>query len=360
MDKKNMHKEKRVHISPLHLTAFLFIYIGDILLFLAFRGYLFLVMGILFTVSAPLSFCMAWSLAGHVKGKILCELPLGGNAIRQGEQTRITFSMTNQSWLCALNSTWLLTIGNSFYGTSDQQELLLSVPPHGTKQFQMTVTIVDLGQIFFTCREYFITDLLGIFMIHNDCAIENALFVLPKPNDTVDTKLPDSYFGVAELSESQRKGSDYTEVSDIRAYMPGDRPRDIHWKLSARQEELMVKERTSLSGSEHVLLLELPAEKQAAQKLLIEGYQKIKGLLDNHMAVRVLVWNNPSYTFASYSCKDIDELAAAYCDLFRTDLLSHSSESMRQYMKNCYPQLESYLCLTQTGDSVELEMCVNG
>ena len=122
----------------------------------------------------------------------------------------------------------------------------------------------------------------------------------------------------------------------------------------------MVKERVSLSGSEHVLLLGLPAEKQAAQKLLIEGYQKIKGLLDKHMAVRVLVWNNPSYTFASYSCTDIDELEAAYCDLFRTDLTSHSSEFMQQYMKNCYPQLESYLCLTQTGDSVELEMCVNG
>ena len=355
-----MNKKKSVRISPLHLTAFLLVYLGDLLFFFALRGYFFLVTGIFLTVSVPLSFCMAWLLAKHVTGTISCELPHGEKVIRQGEQANIFFSMTNQSWFCALNSTWFLTIGNSFYATSDLQKLLLSIPPHGKKQFQMPVTITDLGRIAFVCREFYIADLLGIFLIHTDCDIECDLFTLPKADTHVDVKLPDSYTGAAELSESQKKGSDYTEVSDIRTYAPGDRPRDIHWKLSARQGELMVKERISLSGSEHILLLDLPSEKVHAEKLLKEGYHKINGLLNSHMAVRLLVWNNPSFTFETYSCTSLDELEAAYCEIFQSDLLSHSSGLMQQYMKNCFPQLESYLCLTQREDMIQLEMCVNG
>lgn len=355
-----MNQKKRVHISPPRLTVFLLVYLGNFLLFLALRGYFFLVMAILLTIFVPLSFCMAWLLTGYVTAGITCELPCEERVIRQNEQVKIIFSMINKSWLCALNGTWLFSAGNAFYKTADRQKLLLSVPPHGKKQFQMTVTVTDLGRIHFACQEFILTDLLGIFLVHTDCSAECSFFVLPEADDSIDARLPDSDSGLAELSESQRKGSDYTEVSDIRTYVPGDRPRDIHWKLSARQGELMVKERITLSGSEQILLLELPSEKAKAEKLLQEGYQQIRGLLNTHKAVRLLVWNNPSFTFDAYSCASADELDAAYCELFQTDLPSHSSGLIQQYMKNCFPQLESYLHLTQREDIVGLELCTNG
>lgn len=348
--------KKRVRISFLHLLAFLFVYSMNILLFLAFRGYFFLIMIILFTVLVPLSFGAAWRLADFISGNIFLEK----DTVRQGDETNVLFSVTNHSWLCALRGTWLLTIGNSFYRTFDSQKLLLSVPPHGKKQYQMTVTLTDLGRIAFACKEFFITDFLGIFTVHMDCSMENRLFVLPVPDTSPQGDLPDAYSGAAELNESQRKGHDYSEVSDIRAYMPGDRPRDIHWKLSARQSELMVKERVSLSGSEHMLLLEFPDDKMQTEKLLAEGYQKIKGLLDKHMSVRLLVWNNQQFTFESYSCTCLAELESAFCEIFHTDLPSHTSGMLHQYMKNCYPQLESYLCMMQKEDTVKLEICVNG
>lgn len=348
--------KKRVRISLLHLLAFLLVYIIYILLFLAFRSYFFLIMVVLFTVLVPLSFCVAWRLTDFVTGMIVSQ----NETVRQGEETEVVFSIENRSWLCALRGTWLLTIGNSFYQTFDSQKLLLSVPPHGKKSCQMTVTLTNLGRIVFACNDFFITDFLGIFAIHKECIIENRLFVLPQPDDSSQEEIPDVCSGVAELSESRRKGSDYSEVSDIRTYRQGDRPRDIHWKLSARQPELMVKERVSLSGSEYVLLLEFSDDWQQAEKLLAVSYHKIKGLLDRHMAVRLLVWNHHQFTFESYSCTCIKELETAFCEIFQTDLLSHSSDMLQQYMKNCYPQLESYLCVMPKEDSIVLEICVNG
>jgi len=353
-----MHTEtkKRVRVSFLHLTSFLLVFVVNILLFFAFRSYFFLIMALIFTILVPLSFYMAWLLAGTIEGSVFIEKA----KVRKGEETGVLFSITNRSFCCALRGTWLLTIGNSFYQTFDNHKLLFAIPPHGNQQFQMTVTMTDLGQVVFTCKKFIITDLLGIFELHTDCPTEGSLFVLPQPDGFVKEDIPDVCFGAAELSESTRKGSDYSEVSDIRTYRPGDRPRDIHWKLSAKQPELMVKERISLSGSEHILLLELPNKRERAEKLLTEGYHKIKGLLDRHMSMRLLIWNNHLFSFEDYSCTCPEELEAAFCEIFRTDLLSHTNDSQRQYMKNCYPQSESYLCVTEKEETIQLEICVNG
>ena len=347
---------KKVHISLLHLAAFLLIYAINLLLFLAFRGYFFLIMGIIFTALVPFSFYTSWRLADELEAMIRADK----ECARPEEMTEIIFTVKNSGFLCALRATWLLTVGNSFYGTFDEQKLILSIPPHGEKQFHMTVSITDLGRIVFACKEFFITDLLGIFAIHSNCAIENCIFILPRADHVMKAAIPEAYSGAAELSESRRKGNDYSEISDIRTYRAGDRPKDIHWKLSARQRELMVKERVSLSGSEHILLLDLPNEKSNAEKLLTEGYHQIKALLDRHMTIRLLVWNGHLFSFESYSCSSLEEVETAFCEIFRTGLLSHNSDMLRQYMKNCYPQLESYMCMTYYEDTVQLEICING
>lgn len=213
----------------------------------------------------------------------------------------------------------------------------------------MTVTMTDLGRIIFSCKEFCISDLLSIFEIYSDCTAENCIFILPKANSPAGTTIPETYSGVVELSESRTKGNDYSEISDIRTYRAGNRPKDIHWKLSARQPELMVKERVSLSGIEHILLLDLPDEKNSADKLLTESYQQIKAMLDKHMQIRLLVWNHHLFSFESYSCGDSEELEAAFCEIFHTNLSSHSSGMLRQYMKNCYPQLGKH----DTADRLE-------
>lgn len=348
--------KKKIHVSLFHLSAFFLVYITNILLFLAFRSSFFLTMLLLFTALVPLSFCMAWRIPDFISGNISLEKGI----IRQGEEAEVIVSVVNRSRLCALRGTWILSVGNSFYQTSDSQKLVLAVPPYGKKQFFMTVTITDLGRAVFSCREFSITDFLGIFSIHMECDMENALFVLPRPEESPQDELTNIGPGITESPEILRKGNDYSEVSDIRTYQPGDRPRDIHWKLSARQTGMMVKERVSLSGSEHILLLELPANKQQAQKLLTEGYLKIKMLLDRHMPVRILLWNNQQFAFESYSCGNTEELDSAFCEIFQTDLPAHTGDMPRQYLKNCCPQLESYLCMTPKNDTVQLEICYNG
>ena len=63
--------------------------------------------------------------------------------------------------------------------------------------------------------------------------------------------------GVTEAMESKEKGYDFSEISGIREYIPGDKLQNIHWKLSVKKDELMVKERMSVSAMQLNVLVEL-------------------------------------------------------------------------------------------------------
>ena len=45
----------------------------------------------------------------------------------------------------------------------------------------------------------------------------------------------------AQEFSQQRRGDDPPEIYQVREYRERDSLKDIHWKLSAREEELMVK-----------------------------------------------------------------------------------------------------------------------
>lgn len=89
-----------------------------------------------------------------------------------------------------------------------------------------------------------VTDLLGLFQ--RKCRVERQerffLFVLPEClREPVE--LPDVQGSVlSEEGENEQRGNSSVDISEIRAYQPGDELRLVHWKLSARLQKLMVRE----------------------------------------------------------------------------------------------------------------------
>lgn len=63
--------------------------------------------------------------------------------------------------------------------------------------------------------------------------------------------------GTETYADSTKKGNDASEPNDIREYQPGDRLQKIHWKMSVKQDTLLVKEYSGTTGKEMILFLEL-------------------------------------------------------------------------------------------------------
>lgn len=84
-----------------------------------------------------------------------------------------------------------------------------------------------------------IRDLLGMFTVEKLPKIQGKeLVVLPLPFDVGELTYAAGESGTESMA---RASEDITSPSDVRAYQTGDAMKKIHWKLSMRKQELMVR-----------------------------------------------------------------------------------------------------------------------
>ena len=70
-----------------------------------------------------------------------------------------------------------------------------------------------------------------------------------------------------------RQSSITADVRGVRPYRPGDSPRDVHWRTTARRNSLMVREYDSTEPLDLVLVVEawVPVTPAAADRDRLEG-----------------------------------------------------------------------------------------
>lgn len=88
-----------------------------------------------------------------------------------------------------------------------------------------------------------IYDAFHIFSIRKKVGGTAYIYVLPQcylvPVEV--TKNTRDFVTDSDVYYSDVRSDDSTEVYQVREYRPGDRMTRIHWKLSARQDEIMVR-----------------------------------------------------------------------------------------------------------------------
>lgn len=65
-----------------------------------------------------------------------------------------------------------------------------------------------------------------------------------------------NFYGESEVYDPYRRGDDSGEVLDYREYRAGDRLQNVHWKMTARKDEMIVKEHAASKGCPVVLVLD--------------------------------------------------------------------------------------------------------
>lgn len=119
---------------------------------------------------------------------------------------------------------------------------------HGIKEYTLDLNLKYCGIYEIRCEEIRIFDLLGLF--------SKKLKKLPHTNAVV---LPNDIglnFNAEKLVLDDEEdiytdpyaGSDVSEIKELRDYREGDRLSQIHWKLSTKSEDLIVKEYAKNAG----------------------------------------------------------------------------------------------------------------
>lgn len=143
-------------------------------------------------------------------------------------------------------------------GQAKEQELsgFLSIAEPGSYE-------IRLGQV----RIY---DMTGLFCMSYRRAVkeERALLgVLPSiyPMGIRISEAIRNFAGDAEVYDTLRSGMDASETLKLRPFQKGDELRNIHWKLSAKEGELVVRENSMPKGCPVVVLAETSGGIQEAR-----------------------------------------------------------------------------------------------
>lgn len=347
---------KKIKLRPLRIIGYLVLYGLNLGLYFILRSYFLWLTAIVLTVAPIFSIAAACSFARKIQLSVVSE----EEKIRQGETCFLDIVLENSLWYgIALECGTVWEITNSFYGDSSDLSISMPVERKGKSILRLPLRGEKLGRICFQCKKIVLLDMLGLVRWEGKAEAVQELFILPKEQEEILEENTEYGSGMTEVEESKEKGSDFAEVSEIREYVPGDRIRDIHWKLSAKQEKLMVKERIAMAGSEMVILLKIASREQETEAVLKKAYNLCQGFLNEKIPFRILCWNQTKFSFEEYHCSKMSEVMEAFCEMFRCPVSFRESENQEVYMKNCYPYVCRYLTVWSQDGEVQLEIQEN-
>ncbi len=349
-------KERKIKLRPFRIAGYVILYGINIGLYFILRSYFFWLTAIILAIAPLLSVSMLFVLSNNIRLSVICE----EERITKGDTCYLDITLESVRKYCvALECITNWEVGNTFWEASSGITLSMPISGKNKSTLRLPVRGEKIGQICFDCNQILLQDLMGLVQIQRKIDVRQELFVLPKDEDGLAKEVAEYGAGMTEVEESKEKGSDFAEVSEIREYVPGDRIRDIHWKLSAKQDTLMVKERIAMAGSELVILMRLSERKNESEEVIERTYHLCRGLLVQKIPFRLLCWNQGYYSFEEYSCSKHKEVENAFCEVFCHPVSCRNSESQEIYMKNCYPYLSRYLIVWSQNGTVQLEIKEN-
>ena len=180
------------------------------------------------------------------------------SAAEKGKPVQIMLTVENRSPFPVTYGVAEVFCWNEFRIDMVYQKIFIQAAGRSKTEFICEWSSSHCGKLIFEVKSLKIQDYIHLLTFL--CPIEKSASaaVLPVP---YPVEIPPENRSMiqedGETFDRFRSGDDPSEVFDIREYRPGDRMSRIHWKMTAKEENLMVKEFSRPLAGEGVLYLDL-------------------------------------------------------------------------------------------------------
>ena len=180
-------------------------------------------------------------LARIMTRKMQVNLWFEKDMIGRGSDNVLNIEVENSMYIPSSGCSVWIEIENYYY--NDKKNIKVDVPIRGHEKNKVLLKISsdNSGYIVANVVKIVNKDLLALFNIDQEKTGEAKYMVMPANIYVEDIK--EVFVKDDDATENLHEvGEDTSEIESIREYIPGDRMQRIHWKLSGKLEELMVKE----------------------------------------------------------------------------------------------------------------------
>ncbi|MGI6007798.1 MAG: DUF58 domain-containing protein [Ruminococcus sp.] len=201
----------------------------------------------IFFMAEVLVVIIMWFLSRRLSSGLEVSLQIEGDTVGKGEPARGTVTVANRSWLPVLRFRVRIDYDNCREGIGYFQQMESSVAGKGQTQMDFFIASDYCGVLKIGVSSIKVWDYLSLFGKKRSCRENVDLLVMPGWDVRImDLRplLPQSNTP-GDYSQPDRPGNQPPEIYQIQNYQEGDTMRDIHWKLSARMDQLMSRKYAS-------------------------------------------------------------------------------------------------------------------
>ncbi|WP_455529255.1 DUF58 domain-containing protein [Ruminococcus sp.] len=268
------------------------------------------------------------------KKNITVEFAVKDKNITKNSDFPVQLVVTNNSIFPIGKANAKIEYYNVFTGQLSAFDLYLPVQAKNSQRVTFRLCSKFCGIIKIKTSCLYIYDPLKIFKFKAAENISTEVNILPDGHEISGiVQYTDRVNEESDIFSEHRPGDDPSEVFDLREYNPGDKLNKIHWKLSSKKDEFIVKEYSMPIDVPCAVFLDLKSYTSGAYDLpvidtVIETFLSLSQfLLDNERGHSVIFFDASQNCFTEEYIHDTSDL-----NKFIKKLFSSFTDSM-----NCLP-----------------------
>lgn len=176
-------------------------------------------------------------------------------AAERKENFRGRLTLQNQTVWPVFGGKGQILWENLFTGEHGEIPLSFSLGCKETRTIEFEACSSWCGCVKVQFSSWKCNDFFHVFSVRRQAVAEGCTVIMPEKQNSDFSFLTREGFDMESFRYSgNRPGDDQGETYDIREYQPGDSIRQIHWKLSGKLDDIMIREK-SFPVDDTVLIL---------------------------------------------------------------------------------------------------------
>lgn len=227
----------------------------------------------------------------HLKMEMKVPVPVA----EKNGHIQIQIAVSQEGWAPVSQVSARLACTSLFTGKKEVYPLVLSADGHRTYQYVYELSRHECGKVRVEIDKLCLWDYFHFFSVGRKFSQSVEVTFLPQIYETAVTvcEATRHFAGETEDYEPEAAGPDNSQIYQIREYRPGDRLQMIHWKLTARNDELFVKESSEPVCFSTGIFMDLLKDTQSSQEsmeAMIETVLSISNGLLEQKCRHFIVW----------------------------------------------------------------------
>lgn len=179
------------------------------------------------------------------------------NTAVKNEKINFMLTINNKTFIPFSNSIITIEYFNNLINTYDTMVFTIPIHPLCNEKISFSLTSDYCGILNIKIKSIKIYDFIKLFSCKIKPKSVTKITVLPEIhtlksiNDNNTIKSNDG-----EIFSKYKHGDDPSEIFALKNYLPGDRPNRIHWNLSLKQGELIVRHYSQPVNSSILIVLD--------------------------------------------------------------------------------------------------------